>query len=785
MAATTIDTLLVRIEADLSQVKNQLNQFDRRIEKTSGGASAALNKMSRGFKVLLGAVVVREIARAGMAVIELGSRVEEMQAKSSVVFGRFTDDVRAELQAFGQEVGRSAFQLEEMAASVQDTFVPMGFARGEAAQLSVQLAKLATDVASFNNASDTETMVAFQSALVGNHETVRRFGIVITEATLQQELYRMGINKTSQEATNAEKVQARLNLIMAGTTDAQGDAARTADSYANQSKRLSAELENLGVAVVRPLMGDFAYLVGLLADAAKGTREWLASVGLAEKAVRPFADIVKELEAANKENSRLALNLASIAANEGTIEKLGDAYGYAAGELNPLIKLQKERIALFRKEMQEAQNATGMEGVTIEGGFDSQKAAQEQSASSAKKLGDVLKNLREENQLLNEEMSGAPETALEYTKALQGITGASIEDKDAIFQLIQANAELKKSIEAKTEATKANEEANKGIADLTLQNELLRMSIAGATEAELKQYETRTLLTKANPELVKQIEMLLASNQKLTDEYVRQNEVREKAANDNARINDIIKDYSNKNEELRAKLNGATEAELELLRIRQQHRDMAPENIQNMKDLIEEHERLTEATKRAAEEQQFLQDALARASGQISDSLVDGLMEGKVSLDDFAGFFKDFISQLIKEAIRAYLIKRILGAIFGSAGGGGGDTIAPPPQYMAGGGAVRGFAGGGAAPMIVGERGPELFVPHSAGSIKNNMDTKNILAGAGGGVVVNQTINVETGVSQTVRAEMLSLLPSIKQDTIQAVADARRRGGTFAQAFGG
>lgn len=783
MAGAPVDTILVRVEADLSAIRAQLKEFDDRLNKSQRGAAAALTKMSNVFKLVLGAALVRELARAGLALLELGSRVEEMQAKSSVVFGRFTDDVRAELQAFGQEVGRSAFQLEEMAASVQDTFVPMGFARGEAAQLSVQLAKLATDVASFNNASDTETMVAFQSALVGNHETVRRFGIVITEATLQQELYRMGINKTSQEASNAEKVQARLNLIMAGTTDAQGDAARTADSYANQSKRLSAELENLGVAVVRPLMGDFAYLVGLLADAAKGTREWLASVGLAEKAVRPFADIVSELQAANKEHNRLSQNLASLAANEGTTD-IGDAYGYALGHINPLIEKQKERIALFQKEMQQAQGANAMEGLTVEGGFDPQSAAQEQSASSAKKLGDVLKDLREENQLLNEEMDGAPETALEYTKALQGITGASIEDKEAILQLIQANAELKKSIEAKTEATKANDEANKGIADLTLQNELLRMSIAGATEAELKQYEARTLLTKANPELVKQIEMLLASNQKLTDEYERQNEVREKAANDNARINDTIIDYSDKIEVLNAKLNGATDAELELLRIRQQHSDMAPENIQNMKDLIEEHDRLTEATKRAAEQQQFLEDALARAGGQISDALVDGLMEGKVSLDDFTNFFKDFVKELIREAIRAYLIKRILGSIFGSAGGGGG-SVAPPPQYMAGGGAVRGFAGGGAAPMIVGERGPELFVPHSAGSIKNNMDTKNILAGAGGGVVVNQTINVETGVSQTVRAEMLSLLPSIKQDTIQAVADARRRGGTFAQAFGG
>ena len=63
----------------------------------------------------------------------------------------------------------------------------------------------------------------------------------------------------------------------------------------------------------------------------------------------------------------------------------------------------------------------------------------------------------------------------------------------------------------------------------------------------------------------------------------------------------------------------------------------------------------------------------------------------------------------------------------------------------------------------------------------NNMNTQNALGG--GGVTVNQTIQIETGVSQTVRAEMLSLLPVIKEDTINAVADSRRRGGSFAQAF--
>jgi len=73
-------------------------------------------------------------------------------------------------------------------------------------------------------------------------------------------------------------------------------------------------------------------------------------------------------------------------------------------------------------------------------------------------------------------------------------------------------------------------------------------------------------------------------------------------------------------------------------------------------------------------------------------------------------------------------------------------------------------------------------VPNQSSTVMNNMNTNKALGG--GGTVVNQTINVQSGVAQTVRAEMISLLPRFKQDTMNAVVDAKRRGGSFGQAFG-
>ena len=86
-------------------------------------------------------------------------------------------------------------------------------------------------------------------------------------------------------------------------------------------------------------------------------------------------------------------------------------------------------------------------------------------------------------------------------------------------------------------------------------------------------------------------------------------------------------------------------------------------------------------------------------------------------------------------------------------------------------------------PVLVGERGPELFMPNTGGTIKNQMDAMRMMQG-GGGTTVHQNINVETGVQNTVRAEIVNLMPMIKKETMNAVADAKQRGGSFGQQMG-
>jgi len=172
-------------------------------------------------------------------------------------------------------------------------------------------------------------------------------------------------------------------------------------------------------------------------------------------------------------------------------------------------------------------------------------------------------------------------------------------------------------------------------------------------------------------------------------------------------------------------------------------------------------------------------DGLAvRGLNRLEDSLL-GVMQGTMSVKDA---FKSMAASIISDLMRIFIQQQITGVLAGALGGlfgggsyGGGAGTAGVKYFSprAAGGPVSKNS-----PYMVGERGRELFVPNQSGSIVPNHQL------GGGGVVVNQTINLSTGVQQTVRAEMTNMLPQIAQAAKGAVLDAKRRGGSFSTAFG-
>lgn len=209
----------------------------------------ALRSFSRGVmgagKIALagGAVIAGGLAVA----IKAASDMQETMNKFNVVFADNSTAVKKWSDDFATRIGRSKKQIADFMAGSQDLFVPLGFEAGAATELSKQITGLAVDLASFNNTADADALRDLHAALTGSGEVMKKYGVIVSEAAVKQELLNQKIDPKT--ATEQQKVQARLNLIMRGTTAAQGDAERSSGAFANQVKALKGQISDAAVAI--------------------------------------------------------------------------------------------------------------------------------------------------------------------------------------------------------------------------------------------------------------------------------------------------------------------------------------------------------------------------------------------------------------------------------------------------------------------------------------------------------------------------------------------------------
>jgi hypothetical protein len=284
---TAKDATKRAIDSAKSNIK-QLGSIASSVGKRIGGVFRGIGRgITRGV-----AVATAGIIAFGVASVKAASDAEETRAKFNAVFKETAGEARKWAESFATSVNRSSIAVEGMMSAVQDLFVPLGFTRKEAAAFSKSVSTMAVDLASFNNKADADVLRDLQSALVGNSETVRKYGIILTEATIAEEAVALGMAKTTKEVSNQAKVMARLSLIQKGSTDAQGDAIRTANSTANVFKRLNAAVYDLRVEVGKQLIAGLG-LGKNFSELADNTRKFISSLR-ETGAIENFANAARE-----------------------------------------------------------------------------------------------------------------------------------------------------------------------------------------------------------------------------------------------------------------------------------------------------------------------------------------------------------------------------------------------------------------------------------------------------------------------------------------------------------
>lgn len=217
----------------------------------------------------VGAGIITPLAFA----VEEASNFQEVMNKFNVVFGSNAKAVKEWGDTYASSVGRSKLQVAEFLAETQDLLKPMGFAADAAAEMSKDVTKLAVDLASFNNMADADVLRDLKAALTGSGEVMKKYGVIVSEAAVKQELLNMGLDP--KNVTEMEKAHARWNIILRGTTDAQGDAERSADQFANRMKSVWAEVSNAAVAVGMALIPALEDMLGSVTTWLTAGAQWV------------------------------------------------------------------------------------------------------------------------------------------------------------------------------------------------------------------------------------------------------------------------------------------------------------------------------------------------------------------------------------------------------------------------------------------------------------------------------------------------------------------------------
>lgn len=224
----------------VKQAENELSGFSKRVSSKLGGIIKTAGKVT----LAIGGIGLGAAAALKPA-IDAASDLEEEITKSQQIFG----DAAAEIEKFASTAATRLGQSKREALGAASTFAIFGKAAGLSGQdlvdFSSDFTVLASDLASFFNSSPEEAITAIGAALRGENEPIRRFGVLLDDATLRAKALQLGlISSTKQALTPQQKALAAQAAIYEQTTDAQGDFARTSGGLANQQRILKAQLAN-------------------------------------------------------------------------------------------------------------------------------------------------------------------------------------------------------------------------------------------------------------------------------------------------------------------------------------------------------------------------------------------------------------------------------------------------------------------------------------------------------------------------------------------------------------
>ena len=756
MAKTTVDTLLVKIQGDMGQLEKELKKVQVKTNKTS-------SEFRKSFARMGGAIAntAKNITLAGAAigtafgaiaikkVINVGSEIEGLQVRLKSLFGSAESGKQAfdELAKFASKVPFSLQEIQQGAGS-------LAVVADDAEHLS-RLLTITGNAAALTGLDFATASGQIQRAFAGGAAASDLFRERGLNALLG---FKAGATSTAEETAKVFEDNLGANGKFGKTTDelAQtltGTLSMIGDKVFNFQRIIADEK------FFATVKSQFESLNTFLADNQKQLDELARTLGV---------ELAKAVESAVKSLIFLGENLEIVKKVMIAIMGLGFLKFLAdVAKSLGLLGLGGGAIKLFQKLPIQGKILVGVLGA-LTGAAVLLKNKIAELRKETIETAEVLGNFGEFN------TTGSPDFLNQKRASMNPQAKPELTD----FQEFQRD--LKQEIELK--GMRNNKERE--FQELLINNNIHREDEVKKTRElfdqlkEIEQAEVdREGAEKTRIHNLEQTRSRMAELKSITEEFRTEEEV---LIEKQERLNELINEFG---------INAVPNAGVALQKLQQE--------IDGLNPTVK-----------------ILEENFDRAFDGIAQSIADSMTEGKDAMESFKDVAKAALNSIIRDFIRLQMtsmqtssgggsfissivggIGSIFGGMFGGSSGitssgglsGNAFTSSQLAASTSTGGGMRGFAGGGRIapdmPTLVGERGAELFVPNTSGKIVPKSGLSNALGGSQ--TIVNQTINVSAGVAQTIRAEMMNMLPSFKQETIAAVAESRLRGGSFANAFTG
>ena len=293
------------------------------LQKGIGGISGALGGLGSVLKKVAGAVGVAfsisAVVNFAKEAVKLGSDLQEVQNVVDVTFSTMSDKANE----FAKNAMHTAGLSESMAKKYTGTFGAMAktfkFTEAEALEMATSLTQLSGDVASFYNITQDEAYTKLSAVFTGETEALKHLGVAMTQNALDEYAVQRGLAKTTEKMTEQEKVALRYKFVLEQLSGASGDFVRTSDSWANQTRLLSLQFDQLKATIGQGLINALTPVIKV--------------INTVISKVQVLANAFASLTAAFFGNAS--------GGSGGVVSELADSYGSAADGADELAKKTK------------------------------------------------------------------------------------------------------------------------------------------------------------------------------------------------------------------------------------------------------------------------------------------------------------------------------------------------------------------------------------------------------------------------------------------------------------